>query len=94
MDKIGLWKRIKTGDAKRYGLKISKFDKIMGWLYTLMGIGGIIGYFVGTSSDRMVWLVVAALGALYYCLTVVRLLKNRVRELGGDIFYPEDKESK
>jgi uncharacterized protein YybS (DUF2232 family) len=94
MGKIGLWKRIKTSDTERYGLKMSKFDRVMGWFYLLIMVGGLVGYFMDSSPERLVWICVASLGVIFYSIGLVGLLTKRVRELGGDIFYPEKKESK
>ena len=95
-----LLKKVFISDTKRYGLKETRFENILGWVYIAGMLCAVVGIFRSAdgSKNQILWCSIGLMCLWWQSMISKNSLYRRITELGGDINHkenkPEPKESK
>ena len=95
-----LLKKVFISDTKRYGLKETRFENILGWVCIAGMLCAVVGIFRSAdgSKNQILWCSIGLMFLWWQSMISKNSLYRRITELGGDINHkenkPEPKESK
>jgi hypothetical protein len=88
-----LLKKVFINYTKRYGLKETRFENILGWVYIAGMLCAVVGTLrsAGGSKNQIFWCAIVWMCLWLQSMLSKNSLYRRITELGGDINHKENK---